>query len=252
MIQMPKKTCDAPCTPDYYLSRTPPFGGLQPHGRWWNLAGLFAIANGSQIDPDGFLNLACGRSPDGKRHLLDTIPSHGIELTFRADPSVSTLWATLDNERRALVEQCQIEAVALSLQAVEWNECVLQEPVYDRFPPTPADIMGVLFQHICADGEPDLHTHCIVLGLTCARGSRTWGRLHRDAFPAAVTAGASIYQRLLMKLLRRRLGLSSEPYDTDALGTHYRVVGAPNEWAMFCGDPAATNPALHPPLYGEF
>ena len=252
MNLMRKKSCSPPCPPAHFLSQTPPYGGLQPYGRWWNLAELFGISNGSQVDPDAFLNLVAGRSPDGKRHLADIAPGDGLELTFRADPSVARLWAALDTERRAIVEQCQIEAVAHSLQAVEWAECAFQEPLYKRFLPTPADVIGALFQHAHDHPIPDLHTYCFVLGITRSRTARSWGVLHRPPFAGTLCAGASVYQRALMGLLRKRVGVTSEPYDTDELGVHFRVNGTPDEWVMFCGDIRARNPAQRPPLYGAF
>ena len=252
MSPRPKKTCDVPCTPDYFLWRTSSHGGLQPHGRWWNLAELFAISNGSQIEPTAFLHLAHGRSPDGRCELSAATPADGVELTFRADPSIAALWATLDSERQAIDEQCQIEAVAHSLQLVEWAECAYQEPLYERFLPTPAAIMGALFQHVHDGSEPDLHTHCFVLGIARANGAASWGKLHRDSFARVLAPGAWIYQRALVGLLRKRLGVVCEPYHVDHIGTHFRVVGTPLQWAMFCGDAEAKNPAQRPPLYGAF
>ena len=251
MTQLPSKAHAVPFPPDYFLSQTPAFGGLQPYGRWWNLAEMFAISNGSTVASDAFVNLASGSSPDGTRVLAEVSPRDGVELTFRADASVAALWASLDCERRAIVEQCQIEAVAHSLQLVEWKECAYQEPLYERFLPTPADIIGALFQHAHTDPAPDLHTHCFVLGIARARPSKEWGQLHRAPFEHALTAGASVYQRALMGLLKKRLGVSFEPYGYDELGTRFRITGTPLEWAMFCGDRRATNPAQRP-LYGAF
>lgn len=257
MTITPKKTLDlTPCAPDYYLSKTPAGGGIQPNGRWWNLAELFSLSNGATAEPEAVINLTRGRSPTGETVLHDASPRAAVELTFRADPSVVTLWGSLDAERRALVEQSQIEAVAYSLQAVEWNECAYQVPRYSRFLPTPADILGVLYQHThCPElGDVDtpppgeLHTHCLVFGIARSRIGKAWGPLHRDCFANALAYGARIYQQLLMRFLRRRLGIAFEPYHYDDSGPHYRVVGHPIEWNLFCGDRAATNPALRPPL----
>lgn len=251
MKRLPCRAQANPFPPDYYLSQTPAFGGLQPYGRWWNLAEMFAISNGSTVAPDAFVHLASGQSPDGTRALADVSPRDGLDLMFRADASVAALWASLDSERRAIVEQCQVEAVAHSLQLVEWRECAYQEPLYERFLPTPADIIGALFQHAHTDPSPDLHTHCFVLGITRSRPSKGWGRLHRTTFEHALTAGASVYQRALMGLLKKRLGVAFEPYGCDELGARFRVIGTPLEWVMYCGDRRATNPAQRP-LYGAF
>ena len=251
MTQHPTKTHAVPFPPDYFLSQTPALGGLQPHGRWWNLAEMFAISNGSPVAPSAFAHLVSGRSPDGARQLADVSPRDGVELTFRADPSVAALWASLDSERRAILEQCQVEAVTHSLQAVEWRECAYQEPLYERFLPTPADIMGALFEHAHEEPVPDLHTHCFVLGIARARPSKVWGPLHRATFEHALGRGASVYQRALMGLLRKRLAVTFEHYGYDEFGARFRVTGTPLEWAMFCGDRRATNPAQLP-LYGTF
>ena len=241
----------SPCPPDYFLSHTARCGGAQPAGRWWNLAELFGISNGSEVDPQALLHLANGRSPDGGHVLADVGPHDCVELNFHADPSVALLWFSLDPERRAVVEHCHLEAVARALQAVEWLHCAYQEPRYSRFLPTPADIIGVLFQHTHTDPEPDLHTHCLVLGPVRARCAQSWGRLHRSAFADQLSLGATVYQQLLMRALRRRLGVSFETYSYDEAGAHYRVLGKPLEWWFCCGDPTASNLALRP-LFGAF
>ena len=257
MTITPTKTLDLnQCGPDYYLSRTPAGGGIQPNGRWWNLAELFSLSNGTSADAAAVINLYHGQSPDGRRTLCDANPRHAIELTFRADPSVMTLWCSLDPERRAVLEQAHIEAVAYSLQAAEWNECAYQDPLYSRFLPTPADILGVLFQHIHTAALNDhdtpppgaLHVHCLLFPIARARITRAWGPLYVDTFTEALTYGASIYQQLFMRFLHRRLHIAFEPYHYDDAGAHYRVIGDPIEWHLFCGDPQASIPTLRPPV----
>lgn len=246
MIQ-PKKTLNLdPCDPRYFLSRTVRFGGDQPNGKWWNLAELFGIPNGSDVERVAFLHLVHGRSPDGRRVLADVAPKDCVELVFRADPSVAQLWACLETERRVIVEHCQMLAVAQALQATEWQHCAYQNPFYSRFLPTPADLIGVLFQHTHSDPEPDIHTHYLVLGVTHARIAKTWGPLHRETFSEQLAYGTTVYQQLLMRALRRRLQLESEPYQCDATGTHYRLVGDPCTWWLYCGDPHATHPEARP------
>ena len=146
MIRTPKKSLDPSPTLDVLLAKTVRFGSPEANARWWNLAELFAISNGSSVDPDAFLALVSGWSLDRSRRLFE--PGAGpIELVFRADRSVSALWASLDPESRTIVEECHREAVAYSLERVEWVECAYQEPLYRRFLPTPADILGACFHH---------------------------------------------------------------------------------------------------------
>ena len=255
MTIAPIKTLDTtPCPPAYYLSRTAAGGGMQPNARWWNLGELCSLPNGGEADLEAVINLARGRSPHGNGVLTDTIPHGAVEITFRADPSVAALWASLDAGRRTLVEQCQFEAAAYALQAVEWNECAYQVPRYSRFAPTPADILGVLFQHThtaeLGDIDPpgELHVHCLVFGIARSRVAKSWGPLHRPPFTTALDYGARIYQQLFMRALRRRLDIDSEPYHYDDGGAHYRVIGHPAQWHRYCGDRGAANPALRPPM----
>lgn len=255
MTITPTKTLDLnPCGPRYYLSRTPAGGGIQPNGRWWNLGELFSLSNGASAESDAVINLYHGRSPDGRHTLCDVNPPHAVELTFRADPTVMALWSSLDPERRAVIEQAHLEAVAYSLQAAEWNECAYQAPLYSRFLPAPADILGVLFQHIHTaelddhDTPPPgaLHVHCLLFPIARARVTRAWGPLHRTTFTDALAHGARIYQELFMRFLHRRLHIDFVPYHYDETGARYRVIGDPIEWHLFCGDPGATIPPLRP------
>ena len=240
MIRPTKSLHLRPAAPGHFLSQTVRFGGAQPAGRWWNLAELFGLPNGGELDAHALLRLAQGRSPDGERVLADVTLGDGVELVFRAPASVATLWATLEGEGRASVEQCHREAVAYSLQATEWRRCALQAPLHARFLPTPADLIGALFLHAHDASEPDLHTHCLVLGIACARTEKTWGRLHGGGFADQVPFGAFVYERLLAKALKRRLGFTFEP----------RRARWARECRSACGHcppPPASRPRVPPP-----
>ena len=228
----PKKSIDAHSISNFLLDRTSQCGGCEPNGKWWNLAELFAFSNGSSIDPEAFRSLVSGSHPDHARLLLDLPADHSIQITFRADPSLSALWARSDPQIRAELEECHQEAVARSLERVEWTECAFQEPAHQRFLPTPADILGALFHHTSNGEAPDLHTHCVIIGAARARESRVWGRLDLHSFNDQIDRGATVYQQELMTLLGSRLAIASERYGHDENGPHYRILGGPLDWLM--------------------
>ena len=232
-----KKSLDSESIPNFLLARTLRGGGFEPKGRWWNLAELFSFSNGATIDPDAFLSLVSGWAPDRNRRLDESAAERTLQITFRADPSVSSLWAIADSRTRSEIEHCHQEAVARSLELVEWSECAFQEPLYRRFLPTPADILGAIFHHTFNGDLPDLHTHCIIIGTARARETRAWGRLDPKPFSEHLEDGATVYQKTLMELLASRLAIASEQYAYDENGPHYRILGGPLDWLL----PAAEN-----------
>jgi hypothetical protein len=227
-----KKSLDSDSIPNFLLARTSQCGGSESNGKWWNLAELFSFSNGTTIDPEAFRSLVSGWAPDRSRPLDEDAADRTVQITFRADASVSSLWATSDSRTRSEIERCHQDAVAHSLEVVEWSECAYQEPHYRRFLPTPADILGAIFHHTFNGDLPDLHSHCVIIGAARARETRNWGKLDPRPFTEHLDDGATIYQQALMDLLAARLAIASEQYAYDENGPHYRVCGGPLDWLI--------------------
>ena len=95
----------------------------------------------------------------------------GLDLTFSADKSVSALWAIADPELREAIAKAHNEACRTALNTIVREHCA-----YTRIRPGGGDIeliranvCGAMFQHgTSRDGDPQLHTHCLVFNVTQA------------------------------------------------------------------------------------
>ena len=74
--------------------------GEEPDGVWFNPRGLLGLENGGKVDSSDFQRLYNGFAPDGSTRLTRNAGSEsrspGVDMTFSADKSVSTLWAVAD------------------------------------------------------------------------------------------------------------------------------------------------------------
>ena len=143
--------------------------GEEPDGVWFNPADVLGLENGGKVDSGDFQRLYNGFSPDDSSKLTRNAGSEnrspGVDMTFSADKSVSTLWAIADPELRGEIEQAHNDAARVALEETVFRYCAYTR-VRDeegRIRVLPADISVAMFQHgTSRENDPQLHTHCVI------------------------------------------------------------------------------------------
>jgi conjugative relaxase-like TrwC/TraI family protein len=166
----------APERGDYYLS---PDGELtQAPGRWLLSAGTRERLGieGETVDGKVFVALMEGRHPVTGRWLRPEGAGGGrgggIDLTFSAPKSISTVWALGSDRQRADMEAAHASAVAQAMEYVtetipavrrRYSGVVVQEPA--------KELIAAEYRHTTARGvlsgeapDPQLHSHVVVTG----------------------------------------------------------------------------------------
>ena len=222
----------------YYLghmeSHRSPFhyynAGDEPDGKWWNPSRLFGLEDGEAIGAEQFQALYAGLSPHDRSPLTRNANrkgrSPGLDITFSADKSVSALWAIAPRELRAQIEACHHDAVRWTLESVTRAHCA-----YTRRGPGGAevvsgDIFGTTFQHHTSrDGDPQLHTHCVLFNLVRTHDDGRWRTLHQRPIYQWVRAGGALYRHAIAWYLQERIGLAVERYGRE--DEYVRIAGLP-------------------------
>ena len=195
--------------------------GEEPDGVWWNPCGLFGLADGDRVDSGEFHRLYHGFAPDGGERLTRNAGSEkrspGLDMTFSADKSVSTLWALADPELRSQIERAHNDAVRAALAETVLRYCAwtrLQERDGTRV--VAADIMGAMFQHgTSRENDPQLHTHCTIFNAARTHRDGKYRALHQHPVYAWMKAAGAVYRNALAWTLRDRLGIRMEQYGKD-------------------------------------
>jgi conjugative relaxase-like TrwC/TraI family protein len=194
---------------DYYL------GTAEPKGRWIVATDRFGAVNGAEVDDALFERLHGGVREDGTSLLSNgsrlTDRVKGYDLTFSAPKSVSVVWALSDEGRRVAIEEVQAEAVRSALAMIERHACVSRRGRGGRHAEA-VPMTAAVFPHGEArpaehidgqvSGDPQLHTHAVVLNLA-PRVDGTVGTLDgRRLFAWKMAAGA-VYHLALSNGLQR-------------------------------------------------
>ncbi|MCY4608064.1 MAG: relaxase domain-containing protein [bacterium] len=208
-------------------------GGEEPDGVWWNPNGMFDLEDGGAVGAREFRRLYAGFDPDSgdrlTRNAGDERRSPGLDMTFSADKTVSALWAIADEETRAGIEAAHNEAARKALDMIVAEHCSWTRTrsgggdiVFEK-----ADICGAMFQHgTSRDGDPQLHTHCLVFNVTQAADGVFRSHYRPPVFRWKKAAGA-VYRNALARELQDRLGVTIERYGRDEAFT--RIAGVPDE-----------------------
>lgn len=224
----------------YYLghmaSHRSPFhyynAGDEPDGRWWNPSGLFSLEDGETIGAEQFRALYAGLSPEDLSPLTRNSSrkgrSPGIDITFSADKSVSALWAIAPPGLRRQIEACHHDAVRWTLENVTRAHCAYTRRGRGGAEVVSGDIFGTTFQHHTSrDGDPQLHTHCVLFNLVRTHEDGRWRTLHQRPIYQWVRAGGAIYRHAIAWYLRERIGLEVERYGRE--DEYVRIAGVPEE-----------------------
>ena len=194
---------------EYYLAD----GG----GVWWSTRES-VVHHGAAIDKASFRDLCAGIHPRhgtsmvrgaGDRHRA------GWDVTFSAPKSLSLLWATGDDDQRAAIEALHGAAVEAALSFVERQDLLeVRLGAGGKFREPPTDIIVGRFRHTTSRaGDPNLHTHCVLLNVAkCADGR--WRTLETDAmFKWTKTIGAAYRAELSMLLAEKGFAFRSAGRD---------------------------------------
>ena len=213
--------------------------GEEPDGIWWNPDGMLGLDDGTNVESREFRQLYHGYDPRSGEALTRNAGSSGrcpgLDLTFSADKSVSALWAIADADLREAIAKAHNEACRTALDTIVREHCS-----YTRIRPDGGDveliranICGAMFQHgTSRDGDPQLHTHCLVFNVTQADDGVFRSHYRSVMFRWQKAAGAT-YRNALAWNLQEQLGIQMERYGAQDEFT--RVVGMPEsllqEWS---------------------
>ena len=212
--------------------------GEEPDGVWFNPKGLLGLENGGKVDSGDFQRLYNGFAPDGSSKLTRNAGSGsrspGLDMTFSADKSVSTLWALADPELRSQIERAHNNAARVALKETVFRYCAWTR-VRDeegRIRVLPADISVAMFQHgTSRENDPQLHTHCVIFNAARTHEDGKWRAMHQYPVYSWAKAAGAVYRNALAWNLRERLGIRMEQYGPNAGFT--RIEGMPEDLQVF-------------------
>ncbi len=220
---------------DYYLS--PEGEPTQAPGRW--LASPETLARlgleGENVEAADFIALMEGRHPRSGEWLRGEGAGGGrgggIDLTFSAPKSVSTIWALGDASQRVDMEAAH--AAAVSEAMAHLTETV--PTVRRRFDGVPVeecavDLIAAEYRHTTARGvmegdapDPQLHSHVVVTSAIRDDG-RIVAVASRPIFRAAREVGAYYRSALAHELAARGYAIDRA---TGKDGRYFEVAGVP-------------------------
>ena len=189
-------------------------------GIWWS-SGQSVVRHDTAIVGASFRNLCAGIDPGTGRPLVRGAgPSHqsGTDCTLTPAKAVSVLWAAGTPEQRAGIEEAHAAAVEQALRFLTREGLVeVRTGAGGAMRHRPSDLIVARFTHFTTrEGDPNLHTHCVILNVAGAPADTISGRYkslkHLTIDPARLFEqqrglGAA-YRAALAEELRARFGLS--------------------------------------------
>lgn len=196
---------------EYYLSD----GG----GVWWS-SGETIVRHGAAIDAASFRDLCAGIHPGtGKPLVRGAGPGHwaGVDCTMTPGKSVSVLWMAGTPEQRAAIEAAHRAAVERALSFVTAEGLItVRTGAGGTEQHRPRDLIVGRFDHYTTrEGDPNIHTHCVLINvagaLENAGAGRYKSRTHLTIEPerlyAAQLGVGAAYRAALAEGLREQFGL---------------------------------------------
>ena len=226
----------APERGDYYLT---PHGEMtHAPGRWLadpeTLARL-GVQAGEPIEGADFIALMDGRHPGTGRWLRPEGAGGGrgggIDVTFSAPKSVSTVWALGDPWQRQQIEAAHTRAVESAVQYLRGQVPVVRRRYDGQVVEEHAkDVIAAEYRHTTARGvsgaqapDPQLHSHVVISGAV-REDERIVAVASRPIFRSARELGA-FYRSALAE------ELASEGYEiergTGKDGRYFEIAGVP-------------------------
>ncbi len=226
----------APERGDYYL--TPDGEMTQAPGRWLSdeetLARL-GVQSGAPVDGGDFIALMDGRHPGTGRWLRPEGAGGGrgggIDVTFSAPKSVSTVWALGDPWQREQIEAAHARAVESTVGYLREQVPVVRRRYDGQVVEEHAkDVIAAEYRHTTARGvsgaqapDPQLHSHVVISGAV-REDERIVAVASRPIFRSARELGAFYRSSLAEEL-------AGEGYEiergTGKDGRYFEIAGVP-------------------------
>jgi conjugative relaxase-like TrwC/TraI family protein len=228
----------APERGDYYL--TPDGEMAQAPGRWLadeeTLERLGIQADGP-FDGADFIALMEGRHPGTGRWLRPEGAGGGrgggIDVTFSAPKSVSTVWAFGDPWQREQIEQAHGRAVEQTIHHLREQVPVVRRRYSGQVVEEHAkDVIATEYRHTTARGvsgaqapDPQLHSHVVITGAV-REDDRIVAVASRPIFRSARELGAFYRSALADELVREGYAIEQ---GTGKDGRYFEIAGVPRE-----------------------
>jgi conjugative relaxase-like TrwC/TraI family protein len=228
----------APERGDYYL--TPDGEMAQAPGRWLadtETLGRLGIVAGEQLDGADFIALMEGRHPGTGRWMRPEGAGGGrgggIDVTFSAPKSVSTVWALGDPWQREQIEQAHGRAVEQTIHHLREQVPVVRRRYSGQVVEEHAkDMIATEYRHTTARGvsgaqapDPQLHSHVVITGVV-REDDRIVAVASRPIFRSARELGAFYRAALADELMREGYAIEQ---GTGKDGRYFEIKGVPRE-----------------------
>ena len=223
---------------DYYL--TPDGEMAQAPGRWLadtETLERLGITPGEPVDGADFIALMEGRHPGTGRWLRPEGAGGGrgggIDATFSAPKSVSTVWALGDPWQRKQIEQAHGRAVEQTIRHLRDHVPVVRRRYNSQVVEEHAkDVIATEYRHTTARGvsgaqapDPQLHSHVVITGAV-REDDRIVAVASRPIFRSARELGAFYRAALADELTREGYAIEQ---GTGKDGRYFEIAGVPRE-----------------------
>ena len=223
---------------DYYL--TPDGEMAQAPGRWLADAETLdrlGIVAGKPVQGADFIALMEGRHPGTDRWLRPEGAGGGrgggIDVTFSAPKSVSTVWALGDPWQREQIERAHGRAVEQTILYLREQVPVVRRRYSGQVVEEHAkDVIATEYRHTTARGvsgaqapDPQLHSHVVVTGAV-RQDDRIVAVASRPVFRSARELGAFYRSALADELVREGYAIEQ---GTGKDGRYFEIAGVPRE-----------------------
>lgn len=215
---------------DYYLK------GGEPPGKWIG-GGCSFFKLGTYVDKDQFRRIFNGFHPNpdvepGKAPPKEPLVQNAghqnrqaaWDHTFSAPKSVSVAWSQATPEVRGEIQQLHHQAIVETLQFAELTLAQSRTGHAGQGDLVDVKLVIAAFEHgTSRAGDPQLHTHALLMNLGVDKDGRTRSIVSRSFFKNKMLLGV-MYRAHLAHLLYVKLGLIAE-----CKGTAFELKGVPED-----------------------
>lgn len=202
---------------DYYSN------GGDPLGLWLGL-GTASLGLSGTVQATEFRAVLQGLHPHGSHPLTGsgsgaTAHRAGWDCTFSAPKSVSVLWGLSDRETRLSIEQAHDSAIKAALGYLEAHAAFTRRGHGGAEQEAVKGLIGATFKHFTSRaGDPQLHTHCIVMNLA-PREDGSFGTIDsKHLYDHKMAAGAIFRMALGTALVQQGYELARSQHGFEVAG----------------------------------